>query len=262
MIYLSKNIRVLIIFAFLVTVIIGCKTQKETDVLIENKELKGNDDYDSNITVTRIKSDSIEWAILWKSTILKYTIKYEIIYEGLKRISKDGKNERFRSVLSSASRLARVGHKESENLLLDFYDEYVDIAIEWNEALYDGVDGKPDIFLGPLRGHVFNAFHYIPPSKRKIEIYAKLAGLEKERYLVSEDVAEVLGELIVFKKLRINLKVGPFKNELFELHIQALKSRSEKYEEWLTRTNKELINGMLSGEIEMVDRATWIKRNQ
>ena len=150
--------------------------------------------------------------------------------------------------------LAQSGNQEVEQWLLDFFDEYIDALIIWNNTCdyCDGVGGVPHMFKDRFDFRLSKALDNIPPSKEKIDLIMRLYNQEPDTYAGEGDHDPVInGNERVLISLRGNVPkslrpkrryVGLYNKEV-ELYLQEV--------------IEHLYNQIKMGEAELIDRETW-----
>jgi hypothetical protein len=185
------------------------------------------------------------------------------INDVLKKTFKDGRSARIvlksksyyvTDIMSQFAVASKNGNKEIEEWLLEFFEDYFEGVINWNNicAHCDGVGGKPDLFMSHLNWFRLKYVGIMPPSQAKIDLIMRLYNQEPDTYWEGGDHDPIInGNQIVLELLIDNIPyhLRPYRKYLGEY--------SEEAESEVDKIVLELYNQIKNGEIALIDRETW-----
>jgi len=152
------------------------------------------------------------------------------------------------------SKLARMGNKEVEGWLLNFYDEYFDALFSWNKTCdhCDGVGGIPHMFMLRFNKSLYRGIRNIPPSMEKIDLIMRLYKKESDTYWAEGDHDDIInGDKIVLNLLCPNIDDERClrRGDIGRYNDDAINEVQE--------TIEQLYNQIKMGEVKLIDRETW-----
>ena len=150
--------------------------------------------------------------------------------------------------------LAQSGNQEVEQWLLDFFDEYIDALIIWNNTCdyCDGVGGVPHMFRDRFDNGMRKALDFVPPSIEKIDLIMRVYNQEPDSYWAGGDHDPIInGNERVLRSLQLNIPVN------LRPKRKYLGDYSHEGEMELQEVIEQLYNQIKMGEVKLIDRETW-----